>query len=212
MKCARFLASMGLAVILGLLWQFGVGGQEELAARINPKAGVAKNASLLHAGQSNDDWKAVLAESLPLLGHRNWIVVADSAYPLQTAPGIKTIYAGGDHLEAIDHTLKAIDNARHVQGIIHIDSELEFVPKEHAAGIVEFRSGLNPMLKNREVKQLNHEEIIKQLDEAGKTFEVLLIKTDFTLPYTSVFIRLDAGYWSAEAEEALRKAMSDSKK
>jgi hypothetical protein len=42
-------------------------------------------------------WKKDLSEQLPLLGHRNWVVVADSAYPLQTAPGIETIYVGGDH-------------------------------------------------------------------------------------------------------------------
>jgi hypothetical protein len=36
---------------------------------------------------------------------------------------------------------------------------------------------------------------------------VLLLKTDLTLPYTSVFIRLDCGYWSDEAEQQLRAAI-----
>ena len=43
-----------------------------------------------------DNWKETLRKELPLLGHRNWIVVADSAYPLQTAPGIETIRADAD--------------------------------------------------------------------------------------------------------------------
>jgi hypothetical protein len=30
-------------------------------------------------------------------------------------------------------------------------------------------------------------------------------------PYTSVFLRLDCGYWSAEAEEALRAALTASR-
>ena len=34
----------------------------------------------LHA----EDWKRTLREELPLLGHRNWIVIADSAYQEQT--------------------------------------------------------------------------------------------------------------------------------
>jgi len=33
-------------------------------------------------------WKNILARRLPELGHRNWIGVVDSAYPLQTSPGI----------------------------------------------------------------------------------------------------------------------------
>ena len=37
------------------------------------------------------DWKARVAESMPLLGHRNWILVVDSAYPLQSSPGVETI-------------------------------------------------------------------------------------------------------------------------
>lgn len=49
-------------------------------------------------------WKKELKTQLPLLGHRNWIVVADSAYPLQTAPGIKTVYADSAQLEVISPT------------------------------------------------------------------------------------------------------------
>src|ERR1039458_10655620 len=30
---------------------------------------------------------------------------------------------------------------------------------------------------------------------------MLLIKTDMTIPYTSVFFELDCGYWNAEAEQ-----------
>jgi hypothetical protein len=34
------------------------------------------------------DWKQQLKDLLPLFGHRNWIVVADSAYPAQSRSGI----------------------------------------------------------------------------------------------------------------------------
>ncbi|MCU0782363.1 MAG: hypothetical protein MUF04_14880, partial [Akkermansiaceae bacterium] len=39
-------------------------------------------------------WEALLASELPRLGHRNFIVIADSAYPLQSAPGIRTVATG----------------------------------------------------------------------------------------------------------------------
>jgi len=36
---------------------------------------------------------------------------------------------------------------------------------------------------------------------------VLVIKTPLALPYTSVFVQLDCGYWTPEAEQQLRRAM-----
>lgn len=157
------------------------------------------------------DWKKDLAEKLPLLGHRNWVVVADSAYPLQIASGIETIYVGGDHVGVVSDVLELLAAQKHVRPVIFLDSELEHVPEKHAPGIDLVRSGLNSQLKGRGVQTLAHEAIIDQLDEAGETFRIVVIKTDLTLPYTSVFIRLDCGYWSAEAESALRDSMGKSK-
>ena len=52
------------------------------------------------------------------------------------------------------------------------------------------------------------QEIISKLDEAGKTFHILVLKTSLTIPYTSVFVRLECGYWGADAEKRLRAAMA----
>ena len=41
------------------------------------------------AAQSN--WQSRVTESMPLMGHRNWILIVDSAYPLQSSPGVETI-------------------------------------------------------------------------------------------------------------------------
>ncbi|MHB1306661.1 MAG: hypothetical protein ACYC23_06230, partial [Limisphaerales bacterium] len=64
------------------------------------------------------------------------------------------------------------------------------------------------LLADQAVQSLPHERIISRLDEAGKTFHVLILKTRMTLPYTSVFLELDCGYWSPEAEKALRDALN----
>ena len=45
------------------------------------------------SGLGADDWQKVLADRLPAYGHRNWIVVADAAYPAQAKDGIETIVA-----------------------------------------------------------------------------------------------------------------------
>jgi hypothetical protein len=57
------------------------------------------------------------------------------------------------------------------------------------------------------IRQLPHEEIIAKLDDCARLFRILILKTNLTIPYTSVFFELDCGYWSAEAEQRLRQAM-----
>jgi hypothetical protein len=46
------------------------------------------------------------------------------------------------------------------------------------------------------------------VDEVGKTFHIVVLKTTMTVPYTSVFLQLNCKYWSDDAEAQLRKAMS----
>jgi antitoxin (DNA-binding transcriptional repressor) of toxin-antitoxin stability system len=152
-------------------------------------------------------WRQTLERELPVLGHRNWIVIADSAYPAQTSPGVETIYTGSTQLETLKAVLAALDRSRHVRPIIHIDAELDYVPEALAPGVTAYRSGLKSLLGDRGVLALPHEQLIARLDEAGRTFRVLILKTDLTIPYTSVFLQLDCGYWGPEAEKQLRAAM-----
>jgi len=158
-----------------------------------------------------DDWQAKLRKELPLLGHRNWIVVADAAYPLQTAPGIETIYVAADQLEVVKGVIAELAKTKHVKPTIYTDTEMKFVAETNAPGITAYRDGLGKVLANQPVQVLPHEQIIGKLDEAGKTFKVLLIKTPQTKPYTSVFFQLECGYWNAESEKQLRDAMKEAK-
>jgi len=160
------------------------------------------------------EWRDRLRTLLPKMGHRNWIVVADSAYPSQTAQGIETIVTGEDHLKVLRQVMAELAKQRHVRPAVYVDKELAFVPENHARGIENFRQRLYELLEERAARTLPHEEIIARLDKAGSTFHVLVLKTNLTLPYTSVFFELDCGYWSPEGEKALRDAMksSDSEK
>jgi hypothetical protein len=160
---------------------------------------------------ADDNWKAKLQQELPLLGHRNWIVVVDSAYPLQTAPGIETICAEEDQLDVVKEVLAGLAKTKHVKPVIYTDAELTFVAEKNAPGISEYRDNLGKVLAHQPVQVLPHGDIINKLDEAGKTFKVLIIKTPLTKPYTSVFFRLECGYWNADAENQLRDAMKGGK-
>lgn len=153
------------------------------------------------------DWRLAVDEQLRVLGHRNWIVIADAAYPWQTAPGIETLYTGASQIEVVEAVLSATEDAPHVDPIIYVDNELKHVSDADAPGITAYRHSLDALLGDRKVTRLPHEDIIAKLDEAGGTFHVLLLKTDMTLPYTSVFIELYCGYWDGAREQRLRDAI-----
>jgi hypothetical protein len=149
-----------------------------------------------------------LIDRLPLYGHRNWIVIADSAYPAQSRDGIETIVSHGDHVSVLKHVLAALDASKHVRPIVYTDKELGFLNEDAVPGIAPYKATLEDLTRNRELHALPHEEIIRKLDEAGQTFRVLIIKTNMAMPYTSVFLQLDCAYWGPEAEQKLRAAMA----
>ena len=156
------------------------------------------------------DWRARLSGLLPLFGHRNWIVVADSAYPAQSRPGIETLASGDDQLHVVRQVLEAIDSAAHVRAKVYADKELAFVPEADAPGVEDYRRDLKTALHGAGVEFIPHEQIIQKLDQSAQVFRVLIIKTELTIPYTSVFFELDCGYWNADAEQRLREAIAAS--
>jgi L-fucose mutarotase/ribose pyranase (RbsD/FucU family) len=152
-------------------------------------------------------WEQKVKDELPLMGHRNWIVIVDSAYPLQSAAGVETIETGQDQLVVLDFVLDAIKNSLHVRPLVHTDAELQFIPDKEAPGVDQYRQQLRDRLAGIPVDSILHQNLIDQVNELSKTFHVLILKTTMTVPYTSVFLQLDCKYWSAEAEKRLRDKM-----
>jgi L-fucose mutarotase/ribose pyranase (RbsD/FucU family) len=148
-----------------------------------------------------------LSQILPLFGHRNWIVVADSAYPAQSSPGIETIVAAAPHIEVVQAVAAAIEASTHVKALIHLDRELAHVSEADAPGVNQYRSQLESTLHGAHLDRIPHDAIISMLDQSSQVFRVLIIKTTLSIPYTSVFFELDCRYWNADAEQRLRHAM-----
>ena len=155
----------------------------------------------------SQDWEQLLARRLPVFGHRNWIVVADSAYPAQSNDGIETIATGIDHIELLSKTLRAIEGCNHVSANVLLDAELEFVAEEDAPGVTAFRQNLYQLLDDQNARELDHEQIISKLDMSGRLFRILILKSTLTIPYSSVFLELDCGYWNNRSEMRLRSSL-----
>ncbi len=158
--------------------------------------------------ESRAGWRDHLADRLPSLGHRNWICVVDAAYPEQTAAGIEMVPTGCDHIKVVNAVLEAVGFAQHIRAIVYLDSELKYLEENAAPGIDALRTQLDVSLEDAEVVSMPHEDIIRMLDQAGQEFHVLILKSNLTLPYTSLFLQLECGYWDEKSEKALRQIIN----
>jgi hypothetical protein len=153
-------------------------------------------------------WKAKVAAEMPLMGHRNWILVVDSAYPLQSSAGVETVETNADQIDVVEYVLKTVNSSIHVRPDIYMDAELPFVPDEDAPGASAYRSRIAEVLRNYPIEHVLHDKVIADIGATGSQFHVLVLKSNMTIPYSSVFIRLDCKYWGADAEKRMREKMS----
>lgn len=156
---------------------------------------------------ANTDWKLELDKKISMLGHRNWILVVDKAFPEQNAPGIEYLYANEDLLPVLKEVLTKIKLSSHVKPVIYQDKELAYITEEQAKGVKQFLMASKSIFGGAKVQTMLHDSVFKKLDAESKLFKVLVIKTNETIPYTSVFLQLDCAYWNADKEKQLRLNM-----
>jgi hypothetical protein len=158
--------------------------------------------------KQSTDWKMEFKQKLPLLGHRNWILVVDKAFPLQQSAGMEYIYAPEGMEAVLNEVISGIKSSDHVSPIIYRDSELDYVKPLVGAKADQLIKATQAILKGTTVNTMLHDSVFKQLDREAGLFKVLVIKTNETVPYSSTFIRLDCGYWNAAKEAELRRQMA----
>ena len=153
-------------------------------------------------------WQDKLNSILPLLGHRNWILIVDKAFPLQSAPGMTFINTNEDLPAVLANVLKNIAVANHIKPIIYTDKELEYLTSPEAD---ELRRNLYDVItkyaSGGKINTILHDEVFSKLDAASKLFNVVVLKTEAFIAYSSVFIELDCGYWDEDSECDLRQRM-----
>lgn len=153
-------------------------------------------------------WDEQLSSMMPYLGHRNWIVIADMAYPLQSGSGITTLFADEPYTDVVTKVKSMIDEMPHVFAHVYNDKELSFITEELMPGVDELRARMKQICGD-EAQSVPHEDLIKRLDEAGKLYNVVIIKTPLTMAYTTTFFELDCKYWGAEKQAILDDAVKN---
>jgi hypothetical protein len=149
-------------------------------------------------------WQTQFSAHLPRLGHRNWIVIADAAYPEQSAPGVNVVLAEAPIDEVLRFVLTKIHDMGHVTPKVMLDRELGFLTDDFCPGVVALRASIRFETGQLPTSEGPHEMILEKLNMEGANYSVYVIKTNTMIPYTSVFLQLECGYWDSEREKLLR--------
>lgn len=195
-----------LVLLILMLTLPGFGQQMETPAPLHPATG--RNGSNERSASTADpSWQETVRKKLDLMGHRNWILVVDKAFPEQSSPGMTYLYVDQALVPTLKEVLDLAAACSHVSPVVYRDLELKYLSDNEVPGIETFREESDRLFAGQPIQYLLHEEVFSMLDESASLFTTLVIKTSCTLPYSSVFLQLDCAYWGAEEEKALRERM-----
>ncbi|MCK9160115.1 MAG: hypothetical protein WCR45_05365 [Bacteroidaceae bacterium] len=155
------------------------------------------------------NWEEILNEELPLFGHRNWILIVDAAYPLSSAASLEVVATNSLLTDVVKKVLEKISHSSHIRPILYRDAELNYLDDKLCKGSEELKKELNVLTKSYSVNEIFHDEIFPKIDKASSLFKILILKTNCSIPYSSLFIQLDCGYWPEDAEKELRKRIQN---
>ncbi len=171
-------------------------------------AGCTANVKTTEGPAPGETWQSTVEKKLPLLGHRNWVLVVDKAFPDQTAAGIQTVSTGAAMAEVLRFVQRQLAASPHVKPIVYRDAELAYMTDSLSPGISLAEEKIRTVLGTQPVNAILHEAVFGKMSAAAGTFSVLVLKTESLHPYTSVFFELDCAYWSSEKENVLRRKMN----
>jgi hypothetical protein len=152
-----------------------------------------------------DAWKFAVDRQTEQLGYRNWIVIAEASFPAHSRTGVRQITAPVEIPEALDYVLHALERTENLRPGVYLTRELRSLENDFAPGIDELRKHIQGSLHGHEATELDQQSLLTLLEDANRSFDVLVIRTRSALPYASVFIELQPGYWDASSESRLRE-------
>ncbi|MEN8773679.1 MAG: hypothetical protein ABF379_14055 [Akkermansiaceae bacterium] len=155
-------------------------------------------------------WAAVVEREVDALGIQNWIIIAESSFPVVSRGGVRTLVVDGEVPEIVDYVVNHLEKSETVTPSFNIARELPFVSNDRAPGIDQFRKQLKEALHGHQVRQMDNRSLTLLSHSDASKYMVLVLKSKTALPYSSVFIELDSGYWDRDSEDRLREEMRTS--
>lgn len=152
----------------------------------------------------DSSWQSAVNRQAGQLGYRNWIVIAEASFPAHSRPGVRQVNASVGIPETLDYVLNTLEQTENVRPQIYLTRELRSVENDFAPGIDELSKRIKSALHGHEATELDQQSLLTLLEDANRSFDVLVIRTSTALPYSSVFIELQPGYWDVDSETRLR--------
>ena len=153
------------------------------------------------------EWQNTVDQDLPLLGHRNWILIVDSAYPLQSSPEWKRWKPMPTRsrwfVTSLVGSRSPFTCAPTYLWMPSFPTSRKRTRRVRPPTATPSPSSSTGRTSNRSCTR----RLIAEVDRAGQMVHVLVLKTRLAVPYSSVFIRLNCKYWGDDAEERLRSKM-----
>ncbi|MFZ4780070.1 MAG: RbsD/FucU domain-containing protein [Terrimicrobiaceae bacterium] len=166
-------------------------------------------AALLSFGCANmrkeNTWQGAVIQHARQLGYRNWIVIAEASFPAQSRPGVRQVMAPVEVPEALDYVLRVLEQTEDVRPQIHVTRELRSVENDFAPGIDDLRKRMKSALHGHDTTELDQQSLLTLLEDANRSYDVLVVRTQSALPYSSIFLELKPGYWDELSESRLRE-------
>lgn len=153
---------------------------------------------------SQNSWQAAVDRQAAQLGYRNWIVIAEASYPAQHRAGLRQVVADVEIPEALDYVLRALERTENLRPRVYLTRELRSIENDFAPGIDDMRKRINGALHGHEAAELEQQSLMTLLEDTARSFDVLVIRTRSAMPYASVFLELQPGYWDEASESRLR--------
>ncbi len=157
-------------------------------------------------------WNKKLNYRLPVMGKNNWIVITDAAYPATHTRGVEIIATDKPLTSVLDYVISSMDKAGHIGATAWISSELEKIPDRDAIGIDDIYQEIWCQLNEAKIKTKAalEKDIVKMIEAEAADYKILVLKSETQLPYTTVYLHLDCGYWDDTREKRLRDALRSS--
>ena len=151
--------------------------------------------------------QTALRPELRKLGARNWIVISEAAFPIHSREGLDVIYIDSEIPELVDTVESLIEETHHLKPRVFLPAEISHIDYDYAPGVKAYRKDLQAAIHGKEPLELDHAALLEIIKNTSKSYRVLVIKSRTALPYSSVFMELGTGYWSADSESHLRNTI-----
>jgi hypothetical protein len=164
------------------------------------------------SGRSNQPaWGPVVSREIDTLGSQNWIIIADASFPVVSRRGVRTVLVEAEIPELVDFVVNDLERSENVKPTFNTARELPFLSNDWAPGIDQFRKQLKSALHGHQVREMDYRSLSLVAQSESSNFVVLVLKSRTSLPYSSVFVELDSGYWDRDLEKGLRGEIRQAK-